>query len=98
MIDCSGNRFQNTSPVRHHVMIVEAQHAITLVRQKRIATGIVSLLSGFEVLAAIEFDNQLCAVAKEVHDIRTDWRLAAKTRTIQAMRAQRIPDDAFSVS
>jgi hypothetical protein len=49
------------------------------------------------MLSAVEFDDQICGVADEVYDVRADWRLTTKTRSIQAMRAQCVPNDSFSI-
>src|SRR6476646_3888471 len=36
-------------------------------------------------------------MAKKIHDIRTDWRLAAKTRAVHSMCADRAPDNSFGI-
>jgi hypothetical protein len=75
--------------VRHHIMVPEAQDAISLRRKKlrpRLIPGAICLM-----LAAVDLDNQSCCRTGEVGKERLDWHLPLKTPTIETTTAQGRP-------
>jgi len=50
------------------------------------------------MLTAIQFDDQHRIDANKVDDVGPDSFLSAKTRTIQTMGSQFIPDELFYIS
>ena len=48
-----------------------------------------------EVLAAIDLDDQLRAMREKIDDRGTDGHLTTKSQTVESMRTEAIPDDAF---
>jgi hypothetical protein len=73
-------------------VVVEAKDAKSLCSKKRVASLITRFMSGFEVLAAIDLDDQLRGVRNEIHNVGTNWRLTAKACTVQPVRAHAVPD------
>jgi hypothetical protein len=47
------------------------------------------------MLTAIDFDHQPMSEAAEIHDVATNWMLAAKLEAAQAFGAQVLPKQAF---
>ena len=47
------------------------------------------------MLAAIHLDDQFRRRAEEIHDIRPNWRLAAKTRSVELLAPQFHPQALF---
>jgi hypothetical protein len=45
-------------PIRHHVAIVETQHAVSLGVQICVASCVTLFMAVFEMLATIDLDNQ----------------------------------------
>jgi hypothetical protein len=84
-LDGSSDRFQNALPVGHHVVVIEAKNAKTSSNKKSVSAGVALLLPGFEMLTAIEFDNELCSVTNEINNVWADRGLAAKTRADHSM-------------
>jgi hypothetical protein len=85
MRDGGGNRFQNALPVGHDVIVVEAQNTKTFAGEKDITARVALLLLGFEMLAAIDFYDEVCSMTHEVHDVWANGRLAAKTGALQSV-------------
>jgi hypothetical protein len=78
-----------------HVVVPEAQHSESSRSQEIITSGIIGLL--FDVLAAVEFDDDQAIQAGEVADVETDLMLAAKLETRQLSSAQATPEETFRI-
>jgi hypothetical protein len=71
--------------VGQDVVIAEAKNAKAFGFEKGRAPRIARFMGGIEMLAAIKFDDQLDGMTDEVGNVRSNRRLAAKTRAMQAM-------------
>jgi len=78
-------------------VVVESQHAIALAREKAIPSRVAFLMRRLEMLPAVNFDDDLRRMRDEVHDVRSDRRLAAKADAFEAMRAQSVPNDPLGI-
>ena len=85
MVNRSGNRFQNTSPIGHDLMIVEAEDSEALRCEEGIAACIAFKMVRFKMLPAVDFNNQICHVAHKIRDVRTNWCLPSEARAVQPM-------------
>jgi hypothetical protein len=81
------DRFQNTLPIRHNVVIVEAQYPKSLAGQKGIPPRITLLVFRFKMLPSVELDHEIRRMADKVHYVRTNRRLATKACAVQPMAA-----------
>jgi len=78
-------------------VIIEAKNVITFRREERRAARITTHLVLFEVLPAVEFDNQFCGMTDKIRDVRSDRCLSSKAHAAQAMGTQRIPHQPLRV-
>jgi hypothetical protein len=72
----------------HHFVIPEPQNDKALAPQPSVAVCVVDT---FNVLTAIDFDDQFRLKAHKVHEVGTDRLLALEFPTAQSMRAQLAP-------
>ena len=77
--------------------IVEAQYMKARLPQARRPRLIRLRRVGFEVLAAIEFDDQSGFDAREVREEEADRVLAAELEAAELARTQALPDGTFGV-
>jgi hypothetical protein len=74
------NGLQNTGALEQNLAIVEAQHSETELMECTSALGISVDMGRFEVLAAVNFHNQLCFDADEVCKIGTEGMPATELK------------------
>jgi len=67
-------------------VIVEAKDAKSLCSKKRVTPLITRFMPGFEVLAAIDLDDQLRGMRDEIRNVRADRRLPAERGALKPMR------------
>jgi hypothetical protein len=79
--------FQDAQSVGHDVVVVEAKNPEAFSRQERVSACIAPCVLFFEVLTAINFDDQFCIVADEINNIWAYWSLTPKARATHAMGA-----------
>ena len=74
---------------QQHIIIPEAQHAITigfhLARSGFIFSGMLGMLT------AIEFHHEMRLHAREIRDVAGDWILTAKLEILQLASTQMTP-------
>jgi hypothetical protein len=90
--DGRGNYFQDAQPVGHHVVVIEPKDAKAFVHKERISPGISPCVFVFEVLPAIDFNDELCIVTDEINNVWAYRGLTTKARAAHAMGAQCGPD------
>jgi hypothetical protein len=78
-------------------MIVEANDAVAPSGEECGAPRIALHLFFFEVLRAIDFNDQLYRVGHEIDDVRTNWRLAPEANASKPVGTQAIPDDPLRI-
>jgi hypothetical protein len=92
---CRCDRLQHTRAVRHDIVIVEAKNAKALGGEERVTPPVARLMRVVEMLTAVDLDDELCRVRKEISDVGADWSLPAEAGAFQPMRTQAVPNDAF---
>ena len=97
MHDGSCDRLQNTLSICHHVVVVEAKHAITFGREERISTRIALHMRSFKMLSAINLDNEIGVVTNEVDNVGPNRRLAPEACAGESMCSHTVPDDPLGV-
>ena len=97
MRDGTGDCFEDTLSIAHHLMIVEPQNAVTFVREKGIPPRVACTMLRCEMLATVDFDDQASSMTNKIDDVGTNRCLTPETRTIQAVCAYCVPNDAFSI-
>jgi len=85
---------QNTVWILQDVNVRISNDVITLVRQPSIAHDIPAT---FDVLSTIGFDHELAAKTNKIDDVRTDWHLAPKLRSVQSPVAQQQPEFSLGI-
>jgi len=83
---------QNAVAIAEHFGVPEANDAIAFLLDYPSACGV----GGFIVLAAIDFDDELCAVTREIGNEVTDRDLAAEMLFREAL-TQQTPQGAFGI-
>jgi hypothetical protein len=78
-------------------VIAESKDAKSLRSKKRIAPPIPRFVPVFEMLSAIDLDDQLRGVRDEIDDVRSDRRLSAKTGSVEPVRTEAVPHASFSL-
>jgi hypothetical protein len=91
----SDDALDNTISVAKHVVVPEAKYQISLCFEDGGSLGI--LTTQFEVLAAIELDNQPRRFAAEVHHIRGYRHLPTEFQSIEPAVAQSKPQRALGI-
>ena len=89
------DRFQHDAGTDENVMIPEAQDAKAAGPQERISARVRVRL--FDVLAAVELDDDEAVQAGEVADVRSNGMLAAKFVSGQLPSTQTLPQDPLCV-
>jgi hypothetical protein len=74
-------------------VIAESKHAKSFARKKCIAPPVTAFVTVFEMLAAVDLDDQLRRMGYEVRDVRADRSRPAKPGALESMRPQAVPDD-----
>jgi hypothetical protein len=74
-------------PIGHYIIVIEAENTKTFGCKKCIAARITLHMLCFEMLATIEFYDQVCGMADKVRDVRPDRSLSAKTCICQTVSA-----------
>ena len=78
-------------------MIPKSYHPHAKFVKRRRANSIVFCVARLGVLTAIKFDRQALRRAIEIHDITGDRALAAKSKAIELLVPQKLPELLFSV-
>jgi hypothetical protein len=78
-------------------VIAKTKHSETLRSQERVPPCIAFEVVGFEVLPAVNLDDELNIVTNEIDDVWTYRGLTPEASTIQSVRTHGIPDDALGV-
>ena len=101
MFDGRRNCFQDALPVGHHVVIVEAEYAVTPRCEERIAARIAARIAFemlvLEMLPAVDLNHEVCGMADKVDNVRTDRRLPPEACAVQPVRAYCAPNDPFCI-
>jgi hypothetical protein len=87
--------FQHRRGFGKHLVVPESQDAIAGSGDPRIADLVLRGL--LLVLAAVQFNHQLCVEAGEICDVAADGNLTAKTMAGQLFVAQVAPQQAFGI-
>ena len=94
----SANPIDDDRQSADHEIIGKPQHPIPLAPKPRVSLSVSgSRFSGI-VRHAVRFDDQLPGKTNEVGKVRTHRRLPAKAVSVQAMIAQRLPQQGFRPS
>jgi hypothetical protein len=83
------NHFENAVDVAKHVIVPEAQHAITALLNESRSRSVGCIVG---VLTTIDFDYDAFFVAGEVDNVSADPDLAAEVRTLHAQAVQVRPE------
>ncbi len=95
VIERAAYGFNHPVCVSENVIVPEPQDPEALGLQPS-RTGLVIL--GLEsMMAAVEFDDQFRRETNEVGDERTDGRLTAKSKAVDLLAAQAVPETALGV-
>jgi hypothetical protein len=89
------NCLQDSFAILDHLVVPEAKHLPTEVRQ----IGVADLVTkAFCVLRAVSLDDELSPNAKKVDNVRSKWNLPAKLEAVQAAIAEEPPQAEFGIS
>jgi hypothetical protein len=83
--------------IAQNVVVPKPQHAIAMLVQISRPRGVASYLAGMIMLTAVNFDDQLVAVARKVGKERTDGRLSTEMTTVERQTAQIAPQFTLSI-
>ena len=89
-----GDAVENAIRVGQYVVVPEAEDAKTTGLKETGALGIV--IGRFGVLTAVQLNDELCAVAGEIREVRAQWNLFAPV-VVREAGAQRTPEHALGV-
>jgi hypothetical protein len=78
-------------------MIVETENAKAFRREKLIAPCIAVHICVFEMLAAVQFNNEIGGVTQKIRNIRPNRRLPPEDGAVEPMSAKGIPDNSLCV-
>jgi hypothetical protein len=95
MLNRSGDdHLEHARAIAQHVMIPEAQNAITFRYEPTIALNVACILS---VLATIDLDDQPLLLTNEVDNVAADWHLPPEAQSVEAMCPQHEPEASLGV-
>jgi hypothetical protein len=83
------DRRQHAVEIVDHLVVPESQHTIAMDVQN--ARPFLVLGGAYDMLPAIEFDDQTMGDTRKIDDVRADRHLAAKLCAIYPTVAQRMP-------
>ena len=84
---------QDAPSVRHHLVIVESQDAISFGSEKSVTSNIALLMLRVEMLPTVNFDDQVGIVTNEIGNVRSNGRLPSEACADKSFRPHRIPND-----
>jgi hypothetical protein len=84
-------------PVRHHIVIVEPQNSKALRCKKRIPPDVALDMGIFEMLTAIELNDEIGGMTDKVSNIGSTRCLPPKARTVEPVSSQFAPNQALCV-
>jgi len=84
------NRFQDAIRILANFIVPESKHPVSLLRQPTRSGIIVGFISTLSMLSAVDFDQQPRRHTAKVGNVRTDWHLSAKIRTVDFKFSQGI--------
>ena len=90
--DCIQDRRHDALGFHENFVVPEAKHSESTFKQPRVTSGIAC---GFQMLAAVDFDDQSLVQANEVGDKGADGMLTSKSRSFDLMKAQVLPEPPF---
>ena len=89
------NRFQDTIDVLGHIAVPETDDGLAVCLDHARPSGVLG--SSLSMLSAIEFDDQTCAPASEIGNIRPDRILPCEFRPFDLASAQSLPQPRFHI-
>jgi hypothetical protein len=92
--ECRQNRFQHSFPLLHELVVPETQHTVTGLLKAFIA---VTVCLAAQMLAAIEFDDELSLKTDEIQHVTEKRMLATELATGELALAKDLPQAVFSV-
>jgi len=95
--NCFENFFYDRIALAEHVRIPKAENAITFGFEPLLSFGVALDFKVTSVLAAVQLNHKILRMAHEIHDKRTDRRLAAKAQSTEAVRAESHPESSFGI-
>ena len=93
LAQCRADCFLNPFDVLKDFVVPEPQDSETFYFQPMRALGVLLNLVG--VLSAVEFNDQACGEANEIHDVIADGRLSAEFETVRLPKAEPSPKPFF---
>jgi hypothetical protein len=78
-------------------VIVETKYPITFGSKKCVASSVAFLMLCFEMLCAVDLDDQTCIVTYKVDDEGTNGSLSPKACAIESVGTHPVPDDPLRV-
>jgi hypothetical protein len=81
--------------IGQHLVVGEAEDAISLGSKERVAVGIIGGRTSNKVRLTIELYNQFGRVRREVREVAAQWDLSTEVVTQMAKSAQRCPHGCF---
>jgi hypothetical protein len=87
-IQRGGDRFKNPRQIAQHVVVPEAEDAISLIAKPFVSWGIPRI---GRVLTAVDFDHQAVFATDEIRDVWSDRLLPHKLEAVQTAIADGAP-------
>jgi hypothetical protein len=78
-------------------VIIESKNAKALRGEECVTPLVARFMRIIEMLAAVDFDNELCGVRKEIGDVGAERSLPAEAGAFQPMRTQAVPNDTLGL-
>jgi hypothetical protein len=78
-------------------VIIESQHTIASCPEIGVASRVAPLISDFEMLCAVDLDDQSRAATDEINDEWPDGILPSEACTIQLMCADAVPNNSLGI-
>jgi hypothetical protein len=88
----SGNGFENARHILHHIVVPEPQNSIVVIDKPLVPSRIARIV---RMLSSIHLDNEATFAADQIDREWTDRLLPDKFVTVQAARAESIPESGF---
>ncbi|SHL51087.1 hypothetical protein SAMN05444159_6072 [Bradyrhizobium lablabi] len=87
-----GNAFKNARHISHHIVVPESQYAIVVIDKPLVPNRVARIV---RVLSSIHLNSEATFTADQIDREWTDRLLPDKFVTVQAARAESIPESGF---
>jgi hypothetical protein len=89
------NSFEHRREVTRDFRVLKSNDTISFLLKPELALALVPSSVIIIVMSTVEFDNQVFSRTEEIHDIRTNRRLAPEVSAFDRKFFQRAPQDAL---